>query len=1280
MSTNDFRSIWIAVVALVIGSFPCAAIAQETVTVKEVETAGINGLHWDKTYPGARTVDAVHRGVLVRFPQAAGKIAEVVKKGASVEKVELVLAYDGYEVKPRHYIQRNRKADWKNPPRWHVVGWMLRRPWEASEQWGPTFNASIKGLGFWTRFGASDPAEDRYPRRFGPAELSEENSTCRLNLTATLTSPVYGERLGQRLRRLAEQGVLLKKWEVWDQRYDEYWSAYEWAKATGGHGLRFKEPRLVVTLTDGSKQQVELPDPTDFTDERRRLRTEMAGDATAVMPSPDELKKLVQNNKVKQPDWMPDWQWKRVKELKEHGGGSIGRWSEWLESGDPRQYRKLVQNILKTVPRYWKGWGIQDDLLLWYVYGDMLPEPVRAHIRAYWRAWLMPGMPTDRFFHPQSKQNLKYYKETGDWRGRKSFFRAGYNYTISTMNFNHTAAMGALLGGDIIDSQRAKADGRHGLEYLPMRLWAWYDGTTQESIDHYYYAITLSAQKMFADFGPRHLDRLMGQSILAKSVGELTSSYHPALRHFINTSGRTGISYLWVIQDGLQHIIHTLSRDGALHDMQNEERHGMPRFGHDVAPARVALQSLEQPWAPEWAVNIVDEKPIPFHMTTAGMEWGHFRDTPLWKKVYMGENYGVSSLDVARNGSVPLMMQWRRGQDKVERVQQLGTLLARMTSDGYNLLTTKGGGGLLDAGNMVSLQEENKLVMLTSPLHRLPDADPKTTKSLQTTVGLFTLQDSPTWTLYVDGEPVEDYPVQLEAGRLITLHDGVSYVGLIPVPAKDLGRTDELLITDDTSERKLQGGGKAAPTLLIHSYNYKSDETLAQAGLSRDEIDMAYGGFVMEIGDQSEYGSFDAFQNHMENAVLETEWNKEDQALEVAYESGDDLMEMGFKPSYQIYKNKAIPTDECFTYRRVNGEWPYLPDGILRDNNLAIQGTTGKLEKNGATLRSEYGRMGYLQTEPISGTVAGWNPLPDPTIWSLKLPDGGAIRADGRVGLLRVIAGDGGRRLEVDHARKYQAPVGQAHALLLFGMGNRPVVQLNGKAYAGEMPEVELNGEKAYVLPLDRRTAEEAVVGLEERYAGAQAVLDKEYKPRFLHDWHVIGPFPHKGGATLWTREANHYPPEKDIDLDARYEGFERVDGEEKPIEVKWQHTLDREGEILGEGPLDFTGYFDTVKRGVAYAYTEISSDQERDVTLYTGSDQRLTVWVNGEKVLRRFVYRAAAPDQDRTNIHLKKGKNHVLVRSANGWEGWSFFFRLGDEYGLPVAEGLEYGVRAGGE
>src|SRR5512147_1794778 len=45
------------------------------------------------TQPGAIVFDAVHRSVLVRFPGSAQRIADELRKGFAVEKVELVLPH-----------------------------------------------------------------------------------------------------------------------------------------------------------------------------------------------------------------------------------------------------------------------------------------------------------------------------------------------------------------------------------------------------------------------------------------------------------------------------------------------------------------------------------------------------------------------------------------------------------------------------------------------------------------------------------------------------------------------------------------------------------------------------------------------------------------------------------------------------------------------------------------------------------------------------------------------------------------------------------------------------------------------------------------------------------------------------------------------------------------------------------------------------------------------------------------------------------------------------------
>ena len=335
---------------------------------------------------------------------------------------------------------------------------------------------------------------------------------------------------------------------------------------------------------------------------------------------------------------MAQWQWDRIDELRRLAGKQsnqpfyyalvpdfvIKRLDELRGPGGKARpydvYCAWIDSIIGRQPRGWSGFEPASEMTQWFVYRDALPEPAQDAFKRYWTAWLMPdrkaaplarqldqSLTDGTLVHPQIDQLAggfqtrsgvtdSYYAKTSDWQGNKSFYRSGYNYSMSTENFNHTAAVGALLGGTIIGSMNAIADGRHGWETYPVRLWSWSKGVSQENIDHYYFAITLSDQKIVADFGPTRFDRLISEGTLAKSIDELIAAYHPALKRFIAGSSRTSLEYLLAEQDGLQYLLHTLSRVGTLHDVDNPEvKTKLPGLqtvvGEAVPPLQVGVAS-----------------------------------------------------------------------------------------------------------------------------------------------------------------------------------------------------------------------------------------------------------------------------------------------------------------------------------------------------------------------------------------------------------------------------------------------------------------------------------------------------------------------------------------------------------------------------------------------------------------------------------------------------------------------------------------------------------------
>ncbi len=1028
----------------------------ELFEIADSETATIDGRHWDKPFVGGRTVDAVHRSVLLRFPGAADAFAATLSRGRVLVKAELSLAYDGYEIVPEGYTCRDglgRKAWTENPPTWHVQAWPLRQPWIADPVNGPTFNASVNGRRFWARYGASDPAHDRHAPSLAAQELSVGSREARTDITHLLATDVLTRDAGARLLVLEQCGFLLRKVETYDSRYREQGNAYEWAMPTGGHGLRFTAPRLLLTCRRiGGVVAVTLPPRLD---RAALLRTGDGSRPTAVLPPPAEIAARGRRVVDAGLEGREAWQVERIRELQRVGGDEVSPWAETESETSYANYKERLREIMAMPPRYWQGWAIQDDLLIWHLFRDVLPAPVQDHMKAYWQAWLQPDLPTSAFVHPQSRDAIDYFKRNLDWRGRASFFRGGYNFAVSTQNFNHTAAMGALLGGALIDAANPMADGRHGLEFLPLRYWSFLDGSTQEMLDPYYLSITLSAQKMFADFAPAPIDRLMGRILVDRTMEMLVSVYHPALRRFVAPSGRARLSGVLVEQDGIYGALHTVSKAGVVNHLDRtpaETVHGMPAWGYDFPPGRVAMQSLQQPWAPAWVSGVIDDKSLPFEDTAADTIRGNFKP-PLWRRTYLGRWHGLASQDI-HAGTVDLLGQWVRAARTATRAEDRGMLTARYVANAPDLTTTNGGVAPM-AGLLLTFQSRNRAIVFAKPhgnRNRFLEAVGKEGLShLATVIGLWNLADGREWELFAGGRRIESFPHRMTAARPILIRDGISYLAVLPLPSTDLGRDAEIEIAPGIAGRAEPNGAAVAPALTISIFNLRRDRPVPVNSLDLKAIGTrSHGGFVLEMGDDAQYGSFEAFARHIQANRLTTEWHEDRRLLEVAYRSGPDLLEAGFTTDFGQRVEAHFPIDpgaqeHAIPWRRLNGRWPYLPAGLERDSGWAQQGTTGRLEKNGAVLATEPGRKAYLIADPSSGAVIAYNPLPDPQAWMLRTRDGVALQADGKVGLLRVEVRPWAREIDIAHTPKDgQDGAGMARTLTISGLAEAPRVTLNG--------------------------------------------------------------------------------------------------------------------------------------------------------------------------------------------------------------------------------------------
>jgi putative heme-binding domain-containing protein len=184
-----------------------------------------------------------------------------------------------------------------------------------------------------------------------------------------------------------------------------------------------------------------------------------------------------------------------------------------------------------------------------------------------------------------------------------------------------------------------------------------------------------------------------------------------------------------------------------------------------------------------------------------------------------------------------------------------------------------------------------------------------------------------------------------------------------------------------------------------------------------------------------------------------------------------------------------------------------------------------------------------------------------------------------------------------------------------------------------------------------RKAAATAIGNLRDRAAPVLEQLSKrnELSPAVLPElqaifsglepvkaWKVLGPVPIQAPPTL--------AADRPIDLTATYDGA----GGKR---IAWQpaQLADPTGQVdLGQ----IYSHDDDL---AAYGYAEIKSNVDRSARLVVGSDDTLTVWLNGKQVYDFSDRRGFDHDQAHFDVSLHRGTNQVLIRCGNRGGPWQF-------------------------
>jgi len=96
---------------------------------------------------------------------------------------------------------------------------------------------------------------------------------------------------------------------------------------------------------------------------------------------------------------------------------------------------------------------------------------------------------------------------------------------------------------------------------------------------------------------------------------------------------------------------------------------------------------------------------------------------------------------------------------------------------------------------------------------------------------------------------------------------------------------------------------------------------------------------------------------------------------------------------------------------------------------------------------------------------------------------------------------------------------------------------------------------------------------------------------------------------------------------------------------------------------MDFLPHFPNEKRQniAGYVARTFTADKPRDIRIFTGSDDALRVWLNGELIIEKLLLRSAAIDAESADARLREGQNTIIAEVSQRTGGWGLYLRITD-------------------
>jgi len=120
---------------------------------------------------------------------------------------------------------------------------------------------------------------------------------------------------------------------------------------------------------------------------------------------------------------------------------------------------------------------------------------------------------------------------------------------------------------------------------------------------------------------------------------------------------------------------------------------------------------------------------------------------------------------------------------------------------------------------------------------------------------------------------------------------------------------------------------------------------------------------------------------------------------------------------------------------------------------------------------------------------------------------------------------------------------------------------------------------------------------------------------------------------------------------------------------ITWKQRDFVDGQINGLEDLFAPGFREMV--GV-YFHRTIEVDAYSEIPIGLGSDDTLTVWIDGQKIISAPGYRACTPDSNKAILKLEPGKHDLLIKVCQYSGGFAYCFNW-TKPERPVAKGVAF-------